>query len=79
MVCTPCGEPVPDNVQVLAGIEQDGQFTFRWACQHNPLPESGAAVILASRTCVVDYLVLHPEHTEAIAKCFKPGGGPHVC
>jgi hypothetical protein len=69
IICTPCGDEVPDGKAAIYGIERDGKWAFGWTCCHQPV--SDVTVAFGSTECLAQWITEHPEHEAEILKLLE--------
>jgi len=73
LICTLCGDEVPEGKKAIFGIERDGKMYFGWTCCHHPVGD--VAVVLASHACMVRWIETHPEHAARLAVAYQKHEG----
>lgn len=69
LVCTSCGQEIPDGAKAVFGIMKDGQFIFGWTCCHKPTGD--AEIVFGSRSCLMYWLAKNPKYESSITRMLE--------
>ena len=75
--CTSCGEPCDNGSSYIAVIEEGGQLSFRWGCEHHQVWD--AVFYLGSESCMRIWLAKHQDYQFMMFLFLDKTKRQHIC